>query len=76
MPGSRAAHAAQKASAEGRAEKITELDLLARQGVVSEDEYKRQKARLLASQFLASGSTQDWTKKLVGGQLREVGESN
>lgn len=58
------------------AEKIAELDLLARQGVVSEEEYKRQKARLLASQFLASGRTQDWTSKLVGGQLREVGKSS
>jgi hypothetical protein len=53
------------------AEKISELDLLVRQGVLDEEEFKRQKARLLAAQFVTEGRTQDWERSGVP-RLREV----
>ncbi|MFT4625195.1 MAG: hypothetical protein ACI8PZ_003861 [Myxococcota bacterium] len=54
------------------AEKLAELDLLVRQGVLADEDFKRQKARLLASQFVAEGRTRDWASAGAP-QLREVG---
>ncbi len=57
------------------AEKLAELDLLVRQGVLDEQDFKRQKARLLASQFMSEGRKQNWERAGVP-RLREVGSGN
>jgi hypothetical protein len=57
------------------AHKLTELDLLFRQGVLTEPEYKAQKAKLLAKQFLSEGRVADWSGLKDPGKLREVGQA-
>ena len=53
------------------AEKLTEIDILRSQGVLSESEFIRQKAQLLARQFIETGVPKTLSEKSVSNEPAE-----